>query len=62
MSVTNRETLNKSWSSGYGRSSGPGLVVMGGDSCSKVMGSNPSTVYWMDIFHIYLYIKIVKFI
>ena len=32
----------------------PGLVVMGGDSCLKVVGSNPSTVYWMDIFHIYL--------
>ena len=32
----------------------PGLVVMGGDSCSKVVGSNPGRVYWMDIFHIYL--------
>ena len=31
----------------------PGLLVMGGDSCPKVVGSNPSTVYWMDIFHIY---------
>ena len=20
----------------------------------KVVGSNPSTIYWMDIFHIYL--------
>ena len=30
----------------------PGLVVMGGDSCSK--GSNPGAVYWMDLtfFHI----------
>ena len=27
-----------------------GLVVMGEDSCCKVVGSNPSTVYWMDIF------------
>ena len=23
----------------------------------KVLGSSPSTVYWMDIFHIYLLIK-----
>ena len=30
----------------------PGLVVMGGDS--KVVGSNPGTVYCMDIFHIHL--------
>ena len=28
----------------------PGLVVMGDDSCSIGMGSNPSAVYWMDIF------------
>ena len=28
----------------------PGLVVMGGE----VVGSNPGTVYWRDIFHIYL--------
>ena len=28
----------------------PDLVVMGEDSCPKVVGSNPSTVYWMDIF------------
>ena len=27
----------------------PGLVVMGGDSCPKVMGSNPGTIYWMDM-------------
>ena len=25
----------------------PGLVVMGGGSCSK--GSNPGAVYWMDM-------------
>ena len=25
-------------------------MVMGGDSCSKVLGSNPSAVYWIDIF------------
>ena len=33
----------------------PGLVVMGGDSRLKgcgVVGSNPGTVYLMDIFHI----------
>ena len=29
-------------------------MVMGDDSCSRVVGSNPGTVYWMDIFHIYL--------
>ena len=28
----------------------PSQVVMGGDSCSKVVSSNPGTVYWMDIF------------
>ena len=27
-----------------------GQVVMGGDSCLKVVGSNPSTVYRMDTF------------
>ena len=27
----------------------PGLVVMGGNSYLKVVGSSPSTVYWMDI-------------
>ena len=27
-----------------------GLVVMAGDSCSEGWGSNPSPVYWMDIF------------
>ena len=25
-------------------------MVIGGDSCSKVAGSNPGTVYWMHIF------------
>ena len=30
---------------------GLGLVVMGGESCSEGMDSNPSTVSWMDIFH-----------
>ena len=29
----------------------------------KVVGSNPSTVYWMDIFHIYLFVvTIVMFV
>ena len=29
----------------------PGLVVMGGDSRSEgLVGSNPSAIYWMDIF------------
>ena len=31
----------------------PGLVVMGG-SCSEVVGSKLSMVYWMVIFHINL--------
>ena len=29
----------------------PGLVVT---KVSKVVGLNPGTVYWMDIFHMYL--------
>ena len=33
----------------------PGLVVTGGDWYFKGQGSNPSTVYWMNIFHIYLW-------
>ena len=31
-----------------------GIVIMGGHSCPKVVGSNPSTIYWIHIFHIYL--------
>ena len=32
-----------------------GLVVMGGDSRPKVMGSNSSTIYWIDILsHIFV--------
>ena len=31
----------------------PGIVVMGGDMCLKVVSSNPSTMYWMDIFNTY---------
>ena len=27
----------------------PGLVIMGWDSCLKVVGSNPGTIYLMDI-------------
>ena len=37
----------------------PGLVVMGVTNVLKVMGSNPSTVYWMDIFHVYLLQKML---
>ena len=39
----------------------PGLVVMGDDSCSIGVGSNPGTVYWMDVtfFHIDLLSKFV---
>ena len=33
-----------------GTNGSPGLAVMGQDSCSKVMGSNPGAVYWMNIF------------
>ena len=33
-------------------------MVMGDDSCSRVVGSNPGTVYWMDIFHIDLLLKL----
>ena len=29
-------------------------MVIGGDNVLKVVGSNPSAVYWMDIFHINL--------
>ena len=32
----------------------PGLVVMGGDSCSEDCGFDHSTLLWMDIFHIHL--------
>ena len=34
----------------------PGLVVMGGDSCSE--GSNPNTVYWIDIFSHKIVVKV----
>ena len=42
----------------------PGLVVMGGDSRPKVVGSNPGAGYWMDVtfFHIDLLYKIVLFV
>ena len=29
----------------------PGLVVMGKTHVPKVVGLNPGTVYWMNIFH-----------
>ena len=34
---------------------------MGGDSYLKVVGSNPSTVYWMDIFSRIFVVKNVMF-
>ena len=40
----------------------PGLLVMGGDSFFKVVGSNPSTIYWMDIFSHLFVVKIVIFV
>ena len=38
------------------------LVVMGGDSCYKGWSSNPSAVYWMDIFSHLSVVKIVIFV
>ena len=37
-------------------------MVMGGDSCQKVMGSNPSTSCWMDIFSHLFVVKFEMFI
>ena len=39
----------------------PGLVVVSGDSCSDGIGSNPSTIYWMNILLPVFDIKIVVF-
>ena len=36
----------------------PGLVVMEGDSFSKVASSNPNNIYWMDIFYLPICFKI----
>ena len=36
-------------------------MVMGGDFVPKVVGSDPSTVYWMDIFSLLFVVRIVKF-
>ena len=36
-----------------------GLVVMGGDSCPKVVSSNPGTKYLIDIFSHLFVVKIV---
>ena len=40
----------------YGRS--PGLVVMGETHDPKVLGSNPGTINWMDIFSYLFFVKI----
>ena len=40
----------------------PGLVVMGRAHVLKVVGSNPGTVYWMDIFSHIFVVKIVLFL
>ena len=40
----------------------PGLLVIGETRDSKVMGSNPSTIYWMDIFSHTFVVKIVMFV
>ena len=37
-------------------------MVMRGDSNPKVVGSNPTTVYWMDIFSHTFVVKIVMFV
>ena len=42
-------------------SESPGLVVMGGDSHKEVVGSNPGTGYWMDLFT-YIAVKILMFV
>ena len=39
-----------------------GLVVMGGASSSKIVSSNPGTIYWMDIFSNTFAVKIVIFV
>ena len=38
----------------------PGLVVMGDGSCLKVVGSNPTTVCWMNLFPHLLVVKIIS--
>ena len=41
----------------------PGLVVMGGDSCSKGRGfESQHCRYWMDIFSHLFVVKIVVFV
>ena len=40
----------------------PGLVVMEGDSSPKVVGSNPSTIYWMNILSHLFVVRIVMFV
>ena len=40
----------------------PGLVVMGGDSYSMVVSSNPGTAYWIDIFSQIITVKIDLFL
>ena len=35
-------------------------MVMGRDSRPKVVGSNPSTIHWMDIFSYIFVVKIVN--
>ena len=37
-------------------------MVMGGDSCPKIVGSNPSTVYWIDIILHLFVVRIVMFV
>ena len=44
------QNTNSSNQDKYNKGGGtPGLVVMGGDSCSEGRGFNPSAIYWMVI-------------
>ena len=52
----------KQRNTGADESESPGLVVMGGDSVLKVVGLNPRTIYWMDIFSHIFVVKIVVFV
>ena len=47
---------------GAGALQGPGLLVMGGHSRPKGVGSNPGNGYWMDISSHILLNRIVMFV
>ena len=61
----NKHTLVKvSFKTILAKDGSPGLVVMGGDSCSEghEFKSQHCSVYWMDIFSHLLVVKIVNFV